>query len=308
MAKSVMRPEGEEIAFFHANYIYMWKKLNTAPYYVSSFGECPAWIRAQQLLPSYVNLSRCMNPDFVPSLNIINKIVAFYNANITPSVDTFTFLHEHLEDSDRGRTALVCSSPEPFCGLYYCYYYGEEGDAQPIRGALLSIHSGESGVRACMIKDITEEEALFGTELRELLCADAFTPERFKAYKAVKPLQKRLLTCFHGTVKVNPGVIMLRMQRADRDGEYLSLYLPIEASEAEQFIGSLGAAVLLTEDRSFRFFRMGAQRADHPELKPLSLKDSKLLELLALKKGANEQVSLSPGEKTAWINHLVFHA
>lgn len=96
MARSVLQLQEEENYYFHMNYFYMWKKLNTAPYYVSGSGEVPSWIKDPWLLPSYVNLSRCMNPEFVPSMNIVNKIIQFYNANIQPEVDSFQFLHEKL--------------------------------------------------------------------------------------------------------------------------------------------------------------------------------------------------------------------
>ena len=306
MAKSVMRPEGEEVSFFHSNYIYMWKKLNTAPYYVSGFGECPSWIRGQELLPSYVNLSKCMNPDFVPSLNIVNKIVAFYNANITPSVDTYSFLHEHLEDSDRGRTALACASPDPYCGMYYCYHYAEAEDEKYIRGALLFIFEYDGGIRARLFADITDESSLLGEELKKLLCAQELTPEQFSAYKASLPLNRQTISYYNGAGKVDPGMITLRFLRADRDGAYLTLFMPVHPLENGQFIGSLGIMVKISSDRSFRFFRSGFERAGHPELKPLSPTDPKLKELLALKKGINEHISLSPADSNMWTDYLIF--
>ena len=306
MAKNVMRPEGDEITYFHANYIYMWKKLNTAPYYVSGFGECPAWIREPELLPSYVNLSKCMNPDFVPSLNIINKIVAFYNANISPSVDTYTFLHEQLEDSDRGRTALVCSSPAPYCGLYYCCHYAEAEDAGYVRGALLYIFESDGEVRARLVTDITDDGTLTGDALQKLITSGDITPEKFNAYKADLPLNKRFIALYSGAGKTDPGVMTLRFLRVDRDGSYLTLFMPLDPAEGGPFIGSLGFIALISADRSFRFFRAGIERAGLKDLEPFSLTDPKLTELLALKKGLNEHISLSPADNTAWRNYLLF--
>ena len=75
MARNVTKLTPEENKFFHINYDYMWKKLNTAPYYVSGAGECPVYIRNEEELPSYVNLSKCRNPEYVPSMTIVNKIV-----------------------------------------------------------------------------------------------------------------------------------------------------------------------------------------------------------------------------------------
>lgn len=97
MARSAVTLQEEENYYFHANYAYMWKKLNTTPYYVSGGGETPSWIKAPWELPSYVNLSRCLNPQYVPSPNIVNKIIRFYNLNLKPEVDSYRFLHEKLE-------------------------------------------------------------------------------------------------------------------------------------------------------------------------------------------------------------------
>ena len=306
MPKNVMRPQGEEVTFFHANYVYMWKKLNTAPYYVSGFGETPPWIREPLLLPSYVNLSKCMNPDFVPSLNIVNKIVQFYNANISPAVDTYMFLHERLEDTDRGRTALACSSPAPYCGLYYCYYYADTEDERQIRGALLYLFENGGELRVRMLFDLTEDGELCSEKLADMLRGSDLTPEKFADYKKDLPLNKKLILFFRGAGRIEPGVMTFRLQRSDRQGTYLTLFMPLSPAEGGQFIGSLGIFTLISEDRTFQFFRAGFERAGHPELRPLPLGEEKLKELLSLKKGANERIMMSLSDNRQWTNYLVF--
>lgn len=305
MAKNVLRLEGDEVSFFHQNYVYMWKKLNTAPYYVSGFGELPPWIREEELLPSYVNLSKCMNPEFVPSVNIVNKIVRFYNANIAPSIDTYTFLHERLEDSDRSRTPIACSSAAPYCGEYYGYYYSEAEDAQYIRGALLRLYEDSGELRARLITDIVSDEDLKGDALKKLIRSGELTAESFGEYKSSLPLNKKLMLYYSGGGKVNPGVVTLQLQRSDRDGNFLTVYMPVAPSGDGQFIGGLGVVFLVSAERNFQFFRAGFERAGHPELSPLSIDDPKLKELLAFNKGANERVIMSPADNTAWTNYMV---
>ena len=119
----------------------MWKKLNTAPYYVCGYGEVPEWINSPWMLPSYVNPSKCLNPTFVPSMNIVNKIVQFYNANISPAVDVYVFLHERLEDSDGKRHVGDNSMLDELKGLYYGYYYAGIEDEAHIYGALIRIYN-----------------------------------------------------------------------------------------------------------------------------------------------------------------------
>jgi len=46
----------------------------------------------EEELPSYVNLSKCRNPKYVPSMTIVN----FYNYNITPEITAFQFLRKDL--------------------------------------------------------------------------------------------------------------------------------------------------------------------------------------------------------------------
>jgi len=304
MARTVIRLEEAELVCFHANYIYMWKKLNTAPYYVSGYGEPPAWIRGAELLPSYVNLSKCMNPDYVPSVNIVNKIVHFYNANIAPAIDTYTFLHETLELGDKGRTALACASNEPYCGMYYGYYYSEAEDEHYIRGALLRIFEADGELRAGLIYDITADEDLQSIALHRLLESDRLS-ERFAAFRDGLPLSKSLMALYTGSGKTAPGVVTLQFQRTDSDGEYLVIYLPVGSQTSRDYIGGLGMAFSVTQNRAFQIYRIGFERAGHRDMRPMSLNDTKLMELLSLSKGSNERVVMSPSDNTAWTNYMI---
>lgn len=304
MARAVIRLEEAELSCFHANYIYMWKKLNTAPYYVSGFGESPSWIRCAELLPSYVNLSKCMNPEYVPSINLVNKIVHFYNANITPAIDTYTFIHETLELNDKGRTALSCTSLQPYCGVYYGYYYSQSDNGHNIRGALLRLFESNGELRACMISDLTADEDLQGKQFRKLIESEDIS-EAFANLKKKLPLSKSLMALFTGAGRINPGVVSLQLQRMDRDGEYLSLHLPNGASPDTDYIGGLGMAFLVTPDKSFQFFRSGFERAEHRELHPVSLNDTRLKELLSLSRGSSERIMMSPSDNTSWMDFIV---
>lgn len=305
MARSVMRLDGDELRCFHSNYLYMWKKLNTAPYYVSGFGEPPAWIHGAELLPSYVNLSKCMNPDYVPSINLVNKIVHFYNANIAPSVDTYAFLHDTLESGDRGRTAISCSDIGSYCGMYYGYYYSDSIDERYVRGVIMKIFSSGEELRANLIYDIISDEDLLSSDFKKFIEKENPRPEDFAGMRNSLPVSKRFMSMYTGGGKICPGVVSLQLQRADRDGEYMSLFIPANASQNGEFIGGLGIAFLITSGRVFQMYRMGFERIGNSDLRPLSLDDPKLLELLALNKGINERVILSPNDNSTWTSYML---
>lgn len=169
MAKSAVQLEGEEIRYFHANYSYMWKKLNTAPYYVNGSGQTPPWIKEPWLLPSYVNLSRCMNPTYVPSVNLVNKIVQFYNANIEPEIDSYAFLHQDLSTGDSLRSAHSFSDVTPYCGLYYLFYFAGIADKREVYGGLMSIRSLNASTVLQLVTGITTDEDLRDPKLRSLV-------------------------------------------------------------------------------------------------------------------------------------------
>ena len=307
MARSVIRLEGDEISCFHANYLYMWKKLNTAPYYVNGSGELPPWIREEYLLPSYVNLSHCMNPDYVPSMNLVNKIVQFYNANISPAVDTYIFLHERLEEGDAHRTTVGGASAAPYCGTYFCYYFSEAEDGQFIRGALLYLFEKEGELRANLIAEILENEMLSDPSLKKMLQRADLSETAFSEYKKRLSLSRKRIIYLRGAGKLTPGLIHLQLQCPDREGLYASVFMPLKNADDGRYIGNLGILAERTPDHGMQFYRIGIERADHPELKMLSLQDEKLKELLALHKGKNQRVTLSQSENTAWMNYMILH-
>lgn len=308
MARSVIRLEKEECEIFHANYCYMWKKLNTAPYYVCGYGETPEWINSPWLLPSYVNLSKCLNPAFVPSMNIVNKIVQFYNANITPTVDVYVFLHERLEKSDGKRSVGDNSILDELKGLYYGYYYAGIEDEAHIYGALIRIYSDGSNVSAMMIAGLTDNDMLTDENVRNLISNKEVELAAYKEFKKKLPLAKRRTTIYKGPVAYVPGMMTLALKDADRDNNYLHIRVPINQGIDDRYIGSLGIITMVSENFNIQFLKVGIERADETELAALELEDEKLFELLRIKKAVNEHVYLSTSENVRWTDYLINNA
>ena len=305
MARSVIRLEESEIACFHMNYVYMWKKLNTAPYYVSGAGEIPPWIHDEYLLPSYVNLSKCMNPEYVPSVNLVNKIVQFYNANISPAVDTFTFLHERLETTDAHRTAVSASSAAPLAGLYCCYYFSEEEDRPQVRGGMLRLTVKNNDIEAVLVADIPDDGMMADPELGRLLRRTDLSQAAVAEYKKRLPLSGRRISFLRGTGRLTPGMLLMELLCPEKDGLFATVFMPLRDFEDGRFLGCLGDMMRHSPDRTLQFFRVGFVPAEDPELSAPSLRDERLQPLLTLHMGTNRRVTLSPRDNAAWLNYLI---
>ena len=301
MARSAVTLTEEENYYFHANYGYMWKKLNTAPYYVSGGGMTPAWIKAPWELPSYVNLSRCLNPQFVPSLNVVNKIIRFYNLNLKPEVDSYRFLHEKLElTADRERSEAP--DAEAFFGLYRCYYYLGNRSKKAVAGGLLRLSKARDTVAAQLISGFTEESDFASPELTALFAAEDITPEAYKAYRAGLEPGKRRVTLFKGQASITPGLVTLELGATDRDGAALIFRCAAPAGD-EAFTGNVGLAALI-DKQEMQLCKLGLIRADLPGVTPVPLSDERVAALLELEMLPNEHVALSFRDAEDWSDMI----
>lgn len=305
MARSVIKLEGEEIEFFHTNYFYMWKKLNTAPYYVSGSGELPQWIKEPELLPSYVNLSKCMNPTYVPSVNIVNKIVAFYNANIQPEVTTFQFLHEKLEATDEQRSTSGGVSIEKFEGLYYGYYFSGNKNDKVVYGAIFKISNINNTAIIQMITGITDRDDLKSLRLRSLFDAKDISLTEYKKYRDSLPLSKRRIALYKGGVRANNITLEMQLQNIEKEGNFLMAHCPTASPFQNQFFGSVGLMTMIQGTRDIEILKFGLERADHKDLKALYFEDEALKDLLAFEKSSNEHIHLSVADNSDWNDLLL---
>lgn len=279
MARSALQLQEEENYYFHLNYTYMWKKLNTAPYYVSGSGEIPSWIKEQWLLPSYVNLSRCMNPEFVPSMNIVNKIIQFYNANIQPAVDSFQFLHEKLELTNNSRITGNSTDTEDYCGLYRGYYYAGMRNKKVVFGALLRISKVRDETVAQMITGITSDDDLHNPTLLRLFDKPDVSIEKYHEWVDSLELVKRQTALFKGTVNMTPGVMNLELQSIDRDGTFIMFRCGSDAGRTGKFLGNLGLAAMVGR-QGMMILKMAIVKENVRGLKPMSLEDPEVARLL----------------------------
>ena len=304
MARSAIQLQEEENYYFHLNYQYMWKKLNTAPYYVSGSGEMPSWIKDPWLLPSYVNLSRCMNPEYVPSMNIVNKIIQFYNANIQPAVDSYQFLHDKLEMTNAIRSTGSSKETDEFCGLYRCYYYAGLRNKKAVYGALLRISKVHDETFAQMITGLPTDLDLHNPALLQLFDKPDIPIAKYQAYVDGLDLAKRQTALFKGVVELTPGVLNAQMQSIDREGTFVSFRCSTNTSYGNRFLGNLGLAAMISK-QGIMIFKLGVLKEDVRGIKPMSLDDAEVSRLLDINKLPNEHISLTMHEATEWQDLII---
>ena len=283
----------------------MWKKLNTAPYYVCGYGDVPKWINSPWLLPSYANLSKCLNTSFYPSMNIVNKIVQFYNANITPAIDVYVFLHEKLEMRDTNNSAGEGDKLKDYLGLYYGYYYAGIEDEAHIYGALIRLCQEGGSVTAYMIAGLSDDEMLMDSQIEQIIMKCNGDLKDYKAFKKNLPLSKRRITIYKGAVTYIPGLMTLSLKDIENDNTYLQLKIPTFKTVGDKYIGSLSVITMISADYHIQFLKVGLVRANDEELNPLKLDSDKLFELLKIKKAVNEHVYLAVADNDRWIDYLI---
>ena len=305
MARNVQKLTEEENKFFHLNYDYMWQKLNTAPYYVCGAGECPNWIRNSEELPSYVNLSKCRNHSFVPSMTIVNKIVKFYNYNLTPEVTTFQFLREDLSITDIKRSRNTSVFDDRFLGTYYGYYY-DDSEEKKIVGAMINIFEENQMLRVRAITGINSQDELYGNNLKKLFNREIITTTAYKKYHDSLDISQRGITYYEGAVEVTPRFLVMAMKGIDREDKQLAITLSIESFvENKEYISGLSFSVLISDKHDIQFFMFGLSRADRDDLIPLDFDNETIKNILHIQKKDNEHIIMSANDDRKWYNLVV---
>ena len=305
MARSATRLSESENEFFHKNYSYMWQKLNTAPYYVSGSGECPPNIRGTEYLPSYVNLSKCNKPDYVPSTTILNKIVQFYNANIEPEVTAFQFIKEDLSLSDADRRPMASKFDERFMGTYFGYYYSES-DSQNIIGVVIKIYEEHHTMRCTAISGIYSEETMFGLPLRHLMAKDYISLSEYSKFRSSLNIAHQRTTMYQGGVIMTDRFLILQLRGIDKESKNLAITLSIEGFKRNaQYLGGLSFSTLISDRFDIQFFMMAIARGDDKALKPISMNDERLKSILAINKLDNEHIILTPRDDMRWYEMII---
>ena len=169
----------DEVRLFRANYKFMWRTLGTTPYAVQSSKNTAYTVKNKPvendgLLPSYAICFACYREDYIPTPYVVNKIVRFFNANLSPSISPWQFLNEDLSESANIRYKGTSKYDSRFIGEYNCYYTSS-GSSADTTGALLKIYKRDNVLKASLITGIRSDQDFQDKALRALFEKDVLT-------------------------------------------------------------------------------------------------------------------------------------
>lgn len=267
--------EPNEIRLFHKNYDYMWRKLNTTYYQVKdqSARICPVGINGKEYLPSYRICAQLKNDKkAIPSQYVLNAIVNFYNANLTPAVDSIQFVREDLSHTNdiRFRSSVIVN--RKLIGNYYCYYYPASSDTKTA-AAYMSIFEEYDTLHAYMISGYRDIRTLLAPDTVAVLHTDnskksssAIFRQNCISYKAKVTENGLRCACFEGIVEATNHSLQIRFQQIGGNNRRMTAVFTLEGFPADKkrYDGGLGF-VLSTSDGHFdtRINKMGIIRTDN---------------------------------------------
>ena len=277
----------KEARLFHKNYEYMWSKLHTTHYYVTNEAAAQKAGKSSSVvggsyLPSYAICSKCMRPDYEPSTQTVNKIVDFYNKNLTPPVDTWAFLHDDLSLTDAQRSSGSNPVDPRFIGTYYGYYFSSARPGR-VHGAILKIYAENYKLKSVLVQGLHTDQGLFHEELLRLMQKTPPTQRQFDQYYKAQPLENRRSHYLEGEVEITEKSLLILFRSNDPQPIKLCFALNItnvRPNRQGKYLGGL-AYLLSTAENAFggRFYQMGILNS---ELPPYSMDDPKIASLLEL--------------------------
>lgn len=183
-----MRITEEENIFFHKNLEYFKRICEFRPYLLKP--ECKETNKPFRLDvgPCYKTWHECQKEDYIPSIHTVEKIIRFFNENITPSISIRDFLGKDLTQTENMYQKKKYQSEDSFLlGKYYCYYYSDEAQEGTVYGGFLKIYRERGKMNVFLFLDIRESSQW--NQLEEL--SDGFedeTPEdrrrKFRSYRS----------------------------------------------------------------------------------------------------------------------------
>ena len=295
----------DEARLFRANYKFMWSKLGTTPYAVQSSKNTAYTVKNKpiendNLLPSYAICFACYREDYIPTPYVVNKIVRFFNANLSPSISPWQFLNEDLSESANIRYKGTSKYDSRFIGEYNCYYTSS-GSSADTTGALLKIYKRDNVLKASLITGIRSDQDFQDKALRALFEKDVLTKKDFDKFHAERIPGEKRYYYFEGNVEITASsVLIVFSSYEDEDARKLIFTLNTKrfpTSRKEPYHGGL-AFVMTTSDNPFdtRFYLMGLINSKY---EAYSIQDDRIAKLLKVR-SKGKDIRLTATADDAW--------
>lgn len=294
-----------EVRLFRANYEFMWRELGSSPYAVLHSKDLAYTVKNIPIqgwreLPSYAICFACFREDYTPTLNVVYKIVSFFNANFSPSISPWQFLNEDLSKNANVRYKGTSKYDSRFIGTYNCYYISSNTDATPA-AALLKVYLRDNVLKASLVTGIHSDEDFQENALRELFRKDTLTKKDFDEFHASRAPGNKRYYYFEGNAEVTASSVLIVFRNFEEDDARKLVFTlntkRFPASRKDPYHGGLAFA-MTTSDNPFdtRFYQMGLINSEHGAY---SLQDEKIAKLLKLR-STGKDIRLTAKADDAW--------
>lgn len=298
----------EEVFYFHKNLDFMWMKLSTTHYIAKGLSKRnidDLNLIGCEALPSYSILSKCRNdPLFEPPMSAVNSIIRFYNKNILPSTDTYTFLHEDI--STNGNMVMRKSDKigDRFTGVYYCLY-PTPVDNTSIQGGVIDIHKDTSGLKSVAVMGIHDDELLRSKDLLNIVSYKPSVKKYLDYYKTLERYNQRC-SYYEGEVEVTDQSLLAVYHEPTGQLKKFILTMNLTSFPVDKKTCDGGVAYLIfTSDGSYdtRFCKAGITNASNG---CIPMTDARVKKVLKYKhRSENGIITLTSAADREWYNLIL---
>ena len=220
--------------YFHSNFKFMLKKIGCTLYDIEMDSQNSVGCN---LAPSSSTLYRCQNENYFPSISTVNKLVAFYNANLMPPIDVDTFLNQDLEKLDVGKNKELIVD-RIFQGDYYCYYLSDNY-LEKIHFGILRVYEQNKSLRAHLILGLKEQEQVH--DLFSKLFNRGISYTGFNYWRSNLPTQLQRCYYCEGKVRIFPDSMVMELENENTPGHLMYLTFNLDNYTAvEKYMGGMG--------------------------------------------------------------------
>lgn len=238
-------------------------------------------------------------------MTIVNKIVNFYNYNITPEITTFQFLREDLSLTDSSRSQNIKGFDEKYIGTYYGYYYGDSSKKK-VNGAIIKIYEENNVLKATAITGIQNDKQLFDEKLSKLFNKDFISLNAYNKYYESLEISQKRTTFYEGIVNITPRFLIIYLEGLDNEDKKMVINLSTDDyAHTKKYLCGLSFSVLISEQFNLQFFKLGIVRSDFDEIVLFSLNNEDVGKMLEVKKTDNERIILEPRNGRDWYELVI---
>lgn len=295
----------EERKIFHKNFNDMLQRIGCTPYSINGSGRNGSDVAGAELAPSYSILNRCKNdPDYDPSDETVNKIVRFYNANLSPATDAYSFRHDCLISTGMARKEFSADLGQKYIGDFYGYYLSDDEPGEILAARIRVSHTaGHYQVR--MVARLLEDSQLHDPRLSQMLQSKLPRDEARRAFSRYRSslATNSLKRCrfLEGEMRVRDHSMYMHLTNVDDASDRLLITFRNQKMVIrDSYLGGLGFFLSsASEGRDSSLRKLGLSRTC------LSLSDPDIAAYLTLNPAASSYLTITGSDDYDWYNMIL---